>query len=139
MLVAEVLLRIGCTVIAWLIMYTHCLWLSIIPAVGCQSDGDALWRLLLGFAPVTLLFGFLLNTSRKVGSVHENLRWGVAPLILLIPLSVKAIWPTLMESTVGGLAICGENTAWWHYWWAPIQLLVLAFIATMAWRAWRPN
>ena len=118
-------------------MYTHTLWLAIVDDVGCGPDGDALYRLLLGFLPMTFLFGLLLGVSRKVTSVHGMLRWGAAPLVLLVPLAIASVWPTLMASTLGDAPICSDIVSTWHKWWAPLQLVILAYISLQAYRAWR--
>lgn len=137
MTVAEVLLRIGCTIVAWLLLYTHCLWLSVVKQVGCESDGDALWRLLLGLIPVTISFGLLIGAANKVSSVQPMLRWGAAPLVVLIPLALFAIWPTYTASTLASNPICDIPDVAWHSWWAPAQFLVLLYIAIIAYRNWR--
>ncbi len=137
MTIAELLLRIGCAIVAWLMMYTHTLWLAIVDDVGCGPDGDALYRLLLGLTLITLPFCFLLGLSRKVGSIHDTLRWGCAPLLLLVPLAANAVWPVLNASTLGDAPLCPGPVSAWHPWWAPLQLAVLAVVSLMAYRAWR--
>lgn len=137
MTVAEVLLRIGCTIVAWLLLYTHCLWLSVVEQVGCGSDGDALWRLLLGLIPITVTFGLLIGAANKVASVQATLRLGAVPLLLLLPLALLAVWPTFTTSTLGNQPICDIPNVAWHQWWAPAQLLVLLFIGVIAYRNWR--
>ena len=134
MTVAELLLRIGCTIVAWLIMYTHCLWLAVLPRVGCGSDGDELWRVLLGMVPITLLFTALIGAANKVDSVRDSLRWGAAPFALLLPLAILAIWPTLISSTLGDSGICTETPKAWHPWWAPVQLITLSWVSFKAYK-----
>ncbi len=134
MTVAEILLRIGCTIVAWLMMYTHCLWLAILPRVGCASDGDELWRVLLGMVPITLLFSLLLGAANKVASVQASLRWGAAPLLLLVPLALMAIWPTFSASTLNDAPICSLPAKGWHLWWGPIQLITLAWVCHRAYK-----
>jgi len=137
MTVAEVLLRIGCTIVAWLLLYTHCLWLSVVQQVGCGSDADALWRLLLGLIPITVTFGLLIGAANKVSSVQATLRLGAIPLLILLPLALSAVWPTFTTSTLGNQPICGIRDVAWHQWWAPVQLAVLVFIGVIAYRNWR--
>lgn len=137
MTVAEILLRIGCTIVAWLVIYTHCLWLAVVKQVGCESDGDALWRLLLGLIPVTFAFGLLIGAANKVGSVQPMLRLGAAPLVLLVPLAIFAVWSTFEASTLGNDPICGIPDVTWHRWWGPAQFLIVLYISIMAYRNWR--
>ncbi len=133
------LLRLGCSMVAWLVVYTHLLWLATLRVINCSSDGDAMWRLLLGFAPVALGFATLLQLSRRLPAVHEILRWAAAPLVLLIPLAIAAILPTLTTSTLGAEAICSEPMQPWHRWWAPLQLFTIGLLCVLAYRAWRPQ
>ena len=102
----EVLLRLGCSLVGWMVIYTHCIWTATLAVVGCDPDGDHLWRLLFGFTPLVLGFCFLLNTTHKIPEVHRILIWLSAPLILLVPLAIRGILPTLAGSTVDGGPIC---------------------------------
>ncbi len=141
MTVAELLLRIGCNIVAWLVVYTHCLWLAVLPRVGCQTDGDELWRVLLGMLPITFLFSLLLSVANKVDSVRDSLKWGAAPLLLLVPLAIMAIWPTFLGSTLGDNSICEPPAKAWHFWWAPLQFLVLGWVSYKAYKnfTYQPN
>lgn len=133
----EVLLRLGCALVAWMIIYTHCVWLATLNVTGCAADGDNLWRLLLGFAPFTLLFSFLLGVSHKLVEVHRILVWLSVPLIVFVPLALYSIWPTFVTATLSGRAICGPDAAAsWHFWWGPAQLVVIGVIVAAVARAW---
>lgn len=144
MSVIEALLRLGCSMVAWMVIYTHCIWLATLRVTGC-TDGDELWRLLLGFAPITLLFCLLLGSSHKLVEVHRILRWFATPLVILIPLGLVTIWPSLLTSSIDGQAICatdataleaGTVTPSWHIWWAPLQIGTLICISVTAIRNW---
>ncbi|MGI9326039.1 MAG: hypothetical protein ACR2PZ_12520 [Pseudomonadales bacterium] len=137
MSLAEMLLRLGCTMVAWLMIYTHLLWLATLRVVSCNSDGDAMWRLLLGFAPIALGSSFLLTLSRRLPAVHETLRWAATPLVLLLPLALLAIWPTFISSTMANQPICDGPIQPWHSWWSPIQFASVCVLSFMAYRAWR--
>ena len=133
----EVLLRLGCGMVAWMVIYTHCIWTATLFVTGCEADGDNLWRLLLGFAPFTLGFCLLLNVTQKLTEVHKIIIWLSVPLVLFVPLSLRAIWPSLINSTFDGMAICaGDAPADWHFWWAPVQLFVTAAIVVAVARVW---
>ena len=137
MKIIEVLLRLGCGLVAWMVIYTHCIWTATLFVTGCESDGDSLWRLLLGFAPFTIGFCLLVNVTNKLQEVHKILIWAAVPLVLLIPLALRAIWPTLVNSTLGSYPICdGTPLAGWHFWWAPVQLLVMLVIVAAVGRMW---
>ena len=126
--------------VAWMVIYTQCIWTATLFVTGCESDGDNLWRLLLGFAPFTLGFCLLLNVTHKLPEVHKILIWLSAPLILFVPLALRAIWPSLVNSTLGGTSICpGDTPAGWHFWWAPAQLFVQGVICFAVTRMWLLN
>lgn len=134
----EILLRLGCSMVAWMIVYTHCIWTATLRVVGCQSSGDELWRLLLGFAPITLGFCMLLNASHKMPGVNRILAYLGIPLIGLIPLALVAIWPSIGSATIDGQAICSTGSAaLWHRLWAPVQLLTFGAIAFAVVHQWR--
>lgn len=134
----EVFLRLGCSLVAWMVVYTHCIWTAMLRVTGCVADGDELWRLLLGLAPLTLGFCLLLNVSHKLTEVHRIVAWLAVPLLVLIPLALVAVWPWLDASTLGRSAICADGEAsTWQVWWAPVQLVTLAAIALAVTRVWR--
>jgi hypothetical protein len=138
MSLTEAFLRLGCSIVAWLMVYTHCLWLATLYSVGCGSDGAEFWRLLLGFAPLTIGFTLLLGATRKLDAVHGTLAWLAIPLIVLLPLAARGIWPTLQSATFNDVAICADGDAsLWQVLWAPVQIATLAIIGFVAFRVFR--
>ncbi|XOV84962.1 MAG: hypothetical protein ACFHXK_07520 [bacterium] len=134
----EMLLRLGTSLVAWLVIYTHLIWLGTLRIIGCNSDTDELWRLLFGFAPVVFGFSWLLSNSRKLTEVHQIIRWFVLPLFLLVPLAIIPIWQAFLQTTLYDNPICEvEPMPWWHTLWAPIQIVIVGWILFMSWRAWR--
>ncbi|NOX49687.1 MAG: hypothetical protein GXP16_04020 [Gammaproteobacteria bacterium] len=131
--IPEVLLRLGCSLVAWMVLYTHCIWLATSRVVGCGPDGDELWRLLLGFAPIALGFSFLISAIQQLPEVAQIMRWLAAPFVLLIPLAIWPVITTFTASTLGSESICNTH-AWWHAWWAPVQLLTLGVITYSLYR-----
>jgi hypothetical protein len=124
--------------VAWMVIYTHCIWTATLNVTGCGDGGDQLWRLLLGFAPFTICFCLLVNVSAKLPDVHRILRWLAAPLAIFIPLALYSIWPTFVRATLGGEPICGSgDIQTWHVWWAPVQLGVIALILWSISKSWR--
>ena len=134
--VAETLLRLGCALVAWMVVLAHLVWLLALRNVGCDADGDNLWRLLFGFAAFTIGFAFLLPVSRKLREVHDILRWLAVPTGLLLLLALFPVWQAFSASTLGGAPICTEQAAW-HLWWAPVQLLAMSALGWNLWRVWR--
>ena len=138
--IAEVLLRLGCALVAWIVIITHVVWLGTLRAVGCGPDGDQLWRLLLGFAAVTIGFSFLLDATRRISAVHDILRWGVVPVGFFALFAVLPVLTALTNTTLGGAPICGgAPVPAWHVWWAPVQVLTLSAVAFGCWRAFRKS
>ncbi len=66
---SEVLLRLGCHLVGWLIIYSHCIWLGLIPQIGCGPEGEELYRLSLGFSPLVIGAALLLGLANKLTSV----------------------------------------------------------------------
>lgn len=134
---AELFLRLGCTMVGWLMVFTHLLWLGTLRVVTCNSDGDAMWRMLLALAPLAVMFSFTLTLTRKLSAVHSMLRWGIAPTVLLSALALLAVWPALQNVTLAGEPICAIEDVGWHAWWAPVQLGAIALLLGNAVRAFR--
>ena len=134
---AELFLRLGCTMVGWLMVFTHLLWLGTLRVVTCNSDGDAMWRMLLALAPLAVLFSFTLSLTRKLSSVHSMLRWGIVPTVLLSVLALLAVWPALQNATLAGVPICAVENVGWHTWWAPIQLGAIGLMLWNAFAAFR--
>jgi len=134
----EMLLRLGCSLVAWMVIYTYCLWLAVLRVTGCGSDGDEFWRLLLGLAPFAAGFAAVLGASRRMPDLHRILRWGFVPLVLLIPLDLIPVWTTFAAVNLAGEGICSASAAsQWQLWWAPLQLATLIVIILFTVRAWR--
>jgi len=140
MTIAEMLLRLGCSLVAWMVVYAHCLWLATLRIVGCGPDGDAFWWLLLWSAPLAAGFALLVPGSARLPDLHHILRWGVVPLVVLIPLALIPVWSTFATVNLAGAGICEPVPgATWQRVWAPVQLTAIGVIIASALRAWRAN
>jgi len=134
----EMFLRLGCSLVGWMVLYAYCLWMATLRVIGCGVDGDQFWRLLFGFAPVALGFAALIGLSARLPSIHQILRWGVVPLLVLVPLAVWPAWTTFDLVNLQGKGICAAApSSSWQLWWAPAQFATLLLISAAAWRAWR--
>lgn len=119
-------------------MYAYFLWTAILRQVGCDPDGDELYRLLLGMAPLTIGFSMLLPSTRAMADVHQVLRWLCLPMLLLVPAALLSIWSILSRVTFGSEGICTTTlTASWQMWWGPIQIVTAVFSSWMLLRVWR--
>jgi len=135
---SEVFLRIGCSFTAWMVIYAYFIWLAVVERAGCTADGDEIFRLLLGMAPLAAGAAFLLRTTRPFPDIHRMLRWLGIPLIGLLFLTIPVIWDVLNLVNVNGGTICDfEVRASWHAFWAPVQLAATGICIAMVWRAFR--
>lgn len=137
MSLAELFLRLGLALVAWLAVLAHCVWVAALRAVDCSVAGIEPWFLTLVSAPMVALLALTLPQGNKVAGVAALLR---LPGIALAPLMLLALWSvgdTLVAVTFAGSGICDVATSTWQQWWAPLQLGVLAIIGASAWRAWR--
>ena len=127
---AEVFLRLGSSLVAWMMLYAYVLWLAVLNTLGCGPDGDEMHRLLLGMAPAACGFAFLLRVTRSMPEVHSIIRWLAAPLLLLMPLALISIWSVFTSANVESLSICSNNSAvLWERAWSSVQLISLILIA----------
>ena len=135
---AEVLLRLGCALVGWMMLYAHILWLAALYAIGCGPDGDEIHRVLLGLAPFTVGFAYLLRVSRPFTEIQSMLRWLAVPLLLLLPFAVRSLWQVFQSVNLGATAICATGRpSTWQILWVPIQLLALLLVAYMVVQVWR--
>jgi hypothetical protein len=135
---AEVFLRLGCSLVAWMVLYAHFLWLAALGGIGCGPDGDALHKVLLGLVPVTIGFAFLLRTTKPLEEVHRILRWLGLPLAALMLAGTYHVLAITRAVYMTGQAICSSGVATaWHEFWGPAQLLVIVVAAAMIIRLWR--
>ncbi|MCR9276467.1 MAG: hypothetical protein NXH85_00740 [Pseudomonadaceae bacterium] len=133
----DMLLRVGSTLVAWMVIYAHLLWLAILPEAGC-SDGDELWRLLLGFAPIAAAFSLLLRAVHVLPGIYAITRFMAIPAGLLILLAIQPVIAALNAATLASEPLCpGLTHAAWQPYWAPVQIATLLIIAVQSLRAWR--
>jgi hypothetical protein len=136
---AEVFLRLGCALVAWMVLYVHVVWLAASRAIGCGPDGDALYELLLGSAVFAWALSFLLRSTRPIPEVHRILRLLAVPLAALYPFAVYGIWKVFGVVNLDGLSLCSmPPPPFWQRGWAAVQVLALALIAwriALEWRA----
>lgn len=138
--VAELLLRLGCTLTGWLVLLTHGLWLAVLGATGCTSEGAQPWLALLWLTPLTVLFAALLPLGLAVPGVARPLRLPAIVLLPLLLIAMRTPWQTLFDVNVDGQPLCGSTAAWTALW-SPLQLAVVvllaAAVAILWWRAGR--
>ena len=135
---SEVLLKLGVSLVSWIVLYAHILWLAVAGKLGCGPDGDEVFRVLLGLVPLTLICIVLLRATRSLGDVHRILLWASVPLLLLSPFALKAVAMVASSVYLQGRSICSASQpSLWEQIWSPGQLLVLVFAAVVIVRMWR--
>ena len=135
---AEVFLRLGCALVAWMVLYAHFVWLAVLGSVGCGADGDELHRVLLGLAPVTIGCAFLLHMTRPLEEIHRLLRWLALPLAALALAGAYQAYQVSRSVAATGLGICSPSAAaTWHQAWGPVQLLTVVVGLVLMARVWR--
>jgi hypothetical protein len=135
---SEVFLRLGCALVAWMMLYAHFVWLAALGNIGCGPDGDELHKVLLALAPLTIGCAFVLRVTRPLGEIHSILRWLGVPLaaIMLAGTYHALVTSGFVYST--GQGFCSPDTAeTWQQLWGPAQLLAIIVTAVMIIRVWR--
>ncbi|HSG96872.1 MAG TPA: hypothetical protein VLA11_02680 [Woeseiaceae bacterium] len=135
---AEVFVRLGSSLVGWMLVYTYAVWLGALHALGCGPDGDGMHRLLLGIAPFAAVMTLLLGLTRPFPDIHRILSWLAVPLALLLPFILRNTWTVFARANMEGLTICGsEPAATLDQIWAPAQLLAVFVISFQVIRVWR--
>jgi hypothetical protein len=135
---SEVLLRLGSSLVAWMVLYAHFLWLAALYAMGCGSDGDEMHRLLLGLAPITCGFAFALQLTRPFPDIHRILRWLGVPIFFLLLLALRSVWQVFVRVNLESMAICGNAApSGWQYLWPTSQFITVLLAAYMIFSVWK--
>ena len=135
---AEVFLRLGSTLVAWMVLYAHFLWLAALYAMDCGADGDEMHRLLLGLVPITCGFAFALQLTRPFPEIHRILRWLGVPIVFLLVLASRSVWQVFARVNLESLAICGSGPpTGWQLLWPTTQLVTMLVAAYMIFSVWK--
>jgi len=137
---SDVFLRLGCALVAWMVLYAHFIWLAALGGIGCGPDGDELHKVLLGLVPVTVGFAFLLRMTRPLEEIHRILRWLGLPLVAFMLAGTYQAFLISRSVYLTGLGICSTaNAAVWHQFWGVAQMLAVIVSAAMIIRIWRES
>lgn len=147
MSLAEILLRVGCTLVGWMLAYGYCLMLAVLPEMDCVALGPRFGRDALVFAGLSALFVPLIPMGRRVAGLETIFKGFTLPLLALVPMAVVEVIPFLQGATLGGAHLCEVVAAmpmsaprpFWHGFWAPMHLVVLAGLVAAASRFWWPR
>ena len=135
---AEVFLRLGSSLVAWMLLFAYFVWLAVLYVMGCGPDGDELHRLLLGLSPLAIGAAFLVQATTPFADIHRMLRWLGVPLLLLSPFCIRTIWSIFRTVNLDGAALCAAGEApLWQQAWAPVAFVTVAVVALLVVRTWR--
>lgn len=136
---AEIFLRLGCSLVGWLMLFAHGLLLAVIPAADCSPE---LWRTTLGFALLAAIGALLLPAAL---AWRASMRWCALPALPLWAVGAWVATSLLGPATLDGASLCDawagaakpEPAAGWERAWAPLQLVAIAGGVIQAGRFWR--
>ncbi|MEM6708805.1 MAG: hypothetical protein AAF648_08470 [Pseudomonadota bacterium] len=131
---AEVFLRLGLSLVAWMVLFAYALWLMVVPQAACRADEVPLSLVLLYALPLVGIMLALLPASRKLPGVHDTLRWLAVPLGLLTLLAVIALVRSLEALTVPP---CSTGSPLLDRFWVPVHLVTCAVLLVQAVRIFR--
>ncbi|MEJ2140538.1 MAG: hypothetical protein P8Y61_14060 [Gammaproteobacteria bacterium] len=138
MRLSEVFLRLGCSLVGWMMLYAHFVWLAALGRIGCGPEGAELHGVLLGFVPITIASAFALRLTRPFGDIHRILRWLGLPVFGLIGIASYNVWEVTSSVYATGHGFCSTADAdAWHYLWGPAQLLTTIVVAALVIRVWQ--
>ena len=124
--------------VAWMLLYTHFIWLSAIRQIECGPSSEEMYRLLLLLVPFTIGSALLIRMSRPFTEVHSILRWLGVPLAALMLTGAYNVWLFARGIYYLKLAPCHVgDLQTWHTAWVPLQALALLVTAVAIVRLWQ--
>lgn len=107
---SEIFLRLGCSLVGWMVVTAYFLWLAVAGRIGCDGETGELLRLLLFAAPVATALAFLTRATQPMPEVHEMLRWIGIVQILLLPFALATVWDVAGVVYFGRESACATQT-----------------------------
>ena len=129
--------------IGWLLTYVYALGMLAMPIVNCTQGSDDAWAITLFLETPLLVAGLGLIWLGRPWHLADRLLG--APHIATVALGLFIVAPFLMKVTLGGQHVCqaqvdefpGLTAAWWHPFWAPVELVCLAMLGLTVFLTWR--
>ena len=135
---AEIFLRIGSALVAWMVLYAFFVWLSVLHRVGCTTNDDEFFFLLMFVAPLAMGSALALNATRSFNDIHKILRWLGFPLLLTSIVAIRNILVVFDRVNLKNSYICPDTAvATWHEYWAPVQIMGILFCIWIIGTLWR--
>jgi hypothetical protein len=129
---ADIFLRLGTSLVAWMVLYAYLVWLAALRAMGCGADGAEMHQLVLAMSIISCPVVFLTRATSTMPEVHSLLRWLGVPLLILMPFGLLSAWDVFSRANGRSLSICTNSTAQpWEQLWAPMQFTAVVIIASM--------
>ncbi len=130
---ASIFLRLGVTLVAFMTLFCHLLFLALVPQLKCNGDEPPIWVVTFLTAFIAFVAALSLLAARPLKSVVQALKWGCIPLLILMPFGLFGVLPVFGASTLGGAPICpgisAHSNLVWQQAWAPLQMGLLVIIA----------
>lgn len=138
MRLTEIFLRLGSSLVGWMMLGAYVLWLAAAGRIACDGDPDSLYLLLLYAAPVAVIFTQMTKLTRTIPYVHRTMRWIAVLPLLLLPGAAMTIYGAARSAYTDGSGPCGTGDAsvWFHTW--PVVQLAAVIVCTgIVVRSWR--
>lgn len=141
---AELILRLGVTFVAWMMIYMHLVLLLSVRAAPCSPTDFTAWKVSLFTGLLALGAAFSVTYAHAVPGMARTFRYFSLPMLILLPWAAWITLPYLSATTLGSLDLCAVTMSsdsstpinGWQRAWAPVQLGVLVALAVGGWRAW---
>lgn len=142
---AEIILRLGVSFVAWMMIFMHLIMVLVIRLAPCTGGDTGPWQVSLATAGLAIAAAMALPYGNGVQGMASVFRYFALPMALLVPWGIWIIWPYLGGTTFAAYEVCDVATLdstvdpapGWQRLWAPVQLLGLLIIGFASWRAWR--
>ncbi len=142
---AEIVLRLGVSFVAWMMLFMHFVMVLVIRLAPC-TDGDVSpWRVSLVTALLALGAAAALPYGNGVKGMAGVFRYFALPLAVLVPWAAWIVWPYVPGTLLAGTEVCAIATnaaaetgaPTWQRAWPAVQLVVLGVVGFSGWRAWK--
>ena len=135
---AEVFLRIGCSLVGWMILIAYVVWLAVASRIACTDDAADLYNLLFFAGPVAMFLALMIRATRVLPEIHRTMRWiGVFPALFLpnAVLTIVAAYRSVFASGAGpcGIALTEAGFPVWPFV-QTISLLGITALLVINWR-----